>query len=293
MLLHTSPQAERWLLTIQPQRPLRHIDQPGSMLRGLFGHALKAYLCHCGQEQHQAACAYQSIFEPKPPATDWPDRYQNCPPAYVISPRISHDGLLRATFTLMGPALAHREQLAMVWKNAIARGLGVHAIPATLQSIAPQAFVPLPPETHNLKLTFNSPLLLKRKRLGQSESQCIAPHEITPADLLLALHRRLALLQSLYQAPGWTLPPVEHWLSLADNMEIHSELQMLDFQRRSNRQQRTMPLHGLIGDVYLSGVFSPELLYALNMGQWFNLGGKTALGMGSYQLSGRFSTLAR
>lgn len=288
MSLHTSPQAERWLLTIRPQRPLRHLEHPGSMLRGLFGHALKQRLCRCGQEKHHADCAYQLIFEPQPPQ-NWPARYQDCPPAYVISPQPAPEGVLRAAFTLMGPALTYRHLLPEVWKNAIARGLGESAVPAELQAITPLALTPLPSNTHSLKLTFSSPLLLKRKRFGQTESQPLEAHEITPADLLLALHRRLALLQPLYQAPGIQLPPLEQWLGLADGLELHSELQTTYFRRRSNRQQRQMTLCGLVGDIYLSGAFTPELLNALSIGQWFNLGGKASFGMGSYQLSSRYS----
>lgn len=288
MSLHTSPQAERWLLTIRPQRPLRHLEYPGSMLRGLFGHALKQSLCRCGQEKHRADCAYQLIFEPQPPS-DWPARYQDCPPAYVISPQPAPQGELRAAFTLMGTALTYRHLLPDVWKNAIARGLGESAVPAELHAITPLALTPLPPNTHSLKLTFSSPLLLKRKRLGQMQSQPLNAHELTPADLLLALHRRLALLQPLYQAPGVALPALERWLGLADGLELHSELQTTHFHRYSNRQQRKMMLSGLIGDLYLSGAFTPDLLQALNIGQWFNLGGKAAFGMGSYQLGSRYS----
>lgn len=287
MLLNTALNAERWILHIQPQRPLHYLEYSGSMLRGLFGHALKAHLCTCEGEPHQADCPYQAIFGPIPPA-DWPKRYQDCPPAYVISPQpYSAGGVIEAGFTLMGPALAQRETLVEVWRSALENGIGASAIPASLQIFQAPELNPLPASVTNVKLSFTSPLLFKRKLQGHSNSHALLAHEITGSDFFLALHRRFELLQALYHVSGLELPPLHEWLQLTHDVGFYAELREVQLPRRSNRQQKSMLIPALMGDIYLENINSPLLREYLNQGRWFNLGGKAALGMGAYQLSYR------
>jgi CRISPR/Cas system endoribonuclease Cas6 (RAMP superfamily) len=45
-----------------------------------------------------------------------------------------------------------------------------------------------------------------------------------------------------------------------------------------------MPLCGVIGQVWVNGQLSSDLLEALTLGQWLHIGGKTSFGMGSYSI---------
>lgn len=126
---------ERWLLELSPQRPIMHAEHAGSMLRGAFGHALKAIACHCPLERHRPACVYQQIFEPQPPA-DWPSRYRDCPPAFVLTPPPAHAGAhpdLHFAITLLGPAVVHCELVWAAWLQAAQSGLGGARIPAGIR----------------------------------------------------------------------------------------------------------------------------------------------------------------
>jgi hypothetical protein len=282
---------EHWHLHVELERPLHLMDSHGSMLRGAFGHALKAIACRCGSEIHTATCIYQSIFEPLVPA-DWPARYQNCPPAFVVSQaadntsRIKH---LKFAFTLLGPALMHRELIWRAWGIAATKGFGQLQIPGRLtlisQATQPEQFG----AARQLNLRLTSPLLLKRKVAGQSASQPLTVDELTCSDLLIALHRRLQITHLLYQTPATALPALDDWLALTAQIQFTSQLHEVHFARRSNRQQKRMPLFGLMGNIHLSGLLDSSLLDALSIGQWLHIGGKTALGLGGYRLYGHTS----
>lgn len=280
------PHLERWLLRLSPSRPLPHLEHGGSMLRGAFGHALKALACACGSETHRPDCLYQQIFEPSPPA-DWPLRYRDCPPAYVITPlaRIRSATHLDFGFTLLGPALEHRALLWQAWQQAAAHGLGQQQIPARLQALGHEPGLPAVPGSGPLRLQLVSPLLLKRKQPGQTASRPLGPAELGCSDLLIALHRRLELTHRLYGVPATPLPALETWLSLHEHLTLRTHLQEHHFARHSNRQQQRMPLYGLSGDIHLSGPLPSSLRTALNIGQWLHVGGKTALGFGGYRLT--------
>ncbi len=281
--LHLStPPIERWSLHLQPARPL-HVTHPGSMLRGAFGHALKALACSCDGAEH-AGCIYQQIFEPVAPA-DWPTRFSNCPPAYVLSaPSVSGPRQsIHFDFTLLGPSLRHRGLLWQAWQAAAALGFGPQQITARLQPGAEQQLDCPPPGCQQLQLHLTSPLLLKHKCQGALRSRPLAPQEVTLHDLLVALHRRLELTQRLYAVPSH-LPDLAQWLKEADALVMQANLQPQHFARHSNRQQQSMTLYGLSGVIHLSGPLSSSLRSALAIGQWLHIGGKTALGFGGYRL---------
>lgn len=276
---------ERWSLRLSLAHPLPHIEHGGSMLRGAFGHALKALACACGGEAHLPGCLYQQIFEPNPPA-DWPLRYRDCPPAYVITPS-SHSRsatCLDFGFTLLGQALAQRALIWRAWQQAAAHGLGKQRIPARLQALGHEPGLPATPADGPLRLQLISPLLLKRKQPGQASSRPLGPAGLACSDLLIALHRRLDLTRRLYGVPAVPLPALDEWLSLQDSLHLHTQLQEHHFARHSNRQQQRMPLYGLTGDIHLSGPLPPSLRSALAIGQWLHIGGKTAMGFGGYRL---------
>jgi len=274
---------ERWSLHVQLASPL-HLPHLGSMLRGAFGHALKALACQCEGSQHQG-CVYQQIFEPLAPA-GWPQRFNNCPPAYVLTPPAGDARLRQAfcfDFTLLGPSLEHRGLIWQTWQAAATRGFGPNQIRARLMPGNPQNLAVPATGTRRISLQLISPMLLKRKVPGQAHSHPLGPQDLTLHDLLVALHRRLDIAQHLYGVPA-NLPPLADWLDQAAGIQLHTQLHDTHFARHSNRQQQSMPLYGLMGTLQLQGNMSQDLLAALALGQWLHIGGKTALGLGGYQI---------
>lgn len=256
------------------------------MLRGAFGHALRSLGCRCNQDRHAPHCAYRQIFEPAAPA-NWPRRYQQCPPAYVLTPPAASPARrnqLDFSLTLLGPAIRHRALVWQAWQQAALHGLGEQRIPARLRA-RPAATLTSPlAGARQLRLQLLSPLLLKRKLCGQTESQPLRPGAIGICDLLIALHRRLDLTHRLYGVPVFPLPALDDWLIQSGTLQLRTELREAHFARRSDRQQKHMPLYGLTGHLDLSGPLTPDLLHALSLGQWLHIGGKVSFGMGGYRL---------
>lgn len=116
------------------------------------------------------------------------------------------------------------------------------------------------------------------KRLGRA----LPAEKIGVLDIFLALSRRLSLLQSIYGLAPLDLPT--DWKSLSASCQMHSSLKQVRYQRYSNRQQQIMPLEGATGTLWIHGPLPESVRQALAIGQWLHIGGKTALGMGSYQL---------
>ncbi|SDU13357.1 Uncharacterized conserved protein [Pseudomonas pohangensis] len=282
------PPIERWLLQVTPQTPIPQCEQAGSMLRGAFGHALKALACKCPAEQHAADCIYQQIFEPLAPA-DWPVRYQDCPPAFVLTPPAAKNAAqspLSIAFTLLGPSLQHAELIWSAWQLAAHLGLGNERISASIER---QQILSQPPEApaHGpLTLNFCSPLLIKRKLPGAMTSSPLQADQLGAADLFIALHRRLQLTHHLYGVHLTPPPALQHWLEIAEACEVVTRLKPVHFARRSNRQQQRMPLFGLCGTLQLRGPLDADLRASLALAQWLHIGGKTALGLGAFTLHG-------
>lgn len=281
-----SPAIERWSLRLQLARPLQHSAHCGSMLRGAFGHALKALACRCDASVHRPDCPYQQIFEPRPPG-DWPQRYRDCPPAYVITPppvAVGQRQHLDFAFTLLGPTLEQRALVWQAWQRAASQGLGEAQVPARLQALGHEQHLPAAPNAASMHLQLTSPLLIKRKQPGQGLSQPLRPDELRIEDLLIALHRRLELTHRLYGVPATPLPALEEWLALGSSLRFAARLHEHHYARHSNRQQQRMPLYGLSGEIQLGGPLPRSLRDALVLGQWLHIGGKTALGLGGYRL---------
>jgi len=177
-----------------------------------------------------------------------------------------------------------RDLIWQAWQLAASRGIGPTKIPASLLPGVPEQLHQPVPNTTAVSMRLLSPLLLKRKRHGQPGSSALGPEQVTSTDLLLALHRRLELTHKLYEIPQAPLPCLDEWLSLANGIRLRADLQETHFARRSNRQQKRMPLFGLSGYIHLQGTLTSSLLSALALGQWLHIGGKTALGLGGYQL---------
>lgn len=281
---------QRFSLSLHLSQPLFNAPHTGSLLHGLFGHGLLRAACHCAapHNAHDPACVYQQIFSPSAP-TDWPLRFNDCPPAYVITPaEISHQPRARLDFqlTLLGPALQHSDLIWRSWQMAALRGVGPRQASArfTRQAVPQALALTNTAWQGTLRLVLNAPLLIKKRFAPGQPSLALSPESLTLTDLLTALHRRLQLTHALYQVPYTAPAPLAQWLADAEHLNLHSQLKRCHFARRSNRQQQRIPLTGLLGTLELTGHFSAALLNALLIGQWLHIGGKSALGFGAYTI---------
>lgn len=268
----------RWTITLHPKQALPPIPHTGSMLRGILGHALRARTCHCQGNGHQSDCLYQQLFKPIP-AAGTNSRFSDIPPPFVITPSGLYPGggaPLRFHFTFWGAALFHRDLLAECWQQAGQTGLDPGRVPADCRIYRQNPALPTPPAGPTIGLRFTSPLLVKRR------GAALAANQIGALDIFHALARRMTLLQAIYRIPTGDLPT--DWISLAEKCQVHSSLQQVRYQRYSNRQQQAIPLEGAVGTLWLHGPIPDGVRQAMAIGQWLHIGGKTALGMGAYQL---------
>ena len=272
----------RWQLELTSEHPLPVAEHAGSMLRGVLGHGLLHHACRCGTPAHAPDCRYLQLFEPVAPP-DWPARYRDCPPPFVITPPREGIGGHRAVFslTLLGPALAHEALMLDALAHGLATGLGPARTPCRLRTTSRETALSAP-TGDSLALRVTSPLLLKRRHAANG--RWLTASELTPEDFLLALQRRLDITHQRYGSPAARLLPTTTLPDLAAGLHLQTALQATHYTRRSSRQGRTMPLHGVTGLITLSGHLPDTLRHALRFGEWLHLGGKTALGMGAYQI---------
>lgn len=271
----------RWRLSCVPLDDMPSVEHPGSMLRGAFGHALRKLACTCGAgADHEPTCLYLQIFDPQP-SRDLPGRFRDVPPAFVITPPHHGVGNPRGfTFwmTLLGPALQHQELILASLREAGSTGLGPKLSTARIDREAVEDLPPIHYDANEWLLQLTSPMFLKRN------GRPISLGSLEPQDLPIALHRRLALVDSLYPL-GIRLPPVAEWIAEASTWSLKKMLDEVRFSRYSSRQNASMPLQGIRGSILIEHQISRELLEGLSLGQWLHLGGKTSQGLGAYRLT--------
>lgn len=317
-MLSTFPgPVSRWHFSLVFRRPPRLPVHHGSMLRGALGHQLKALHCQCpgaDNKSHLAGCLYAEIFEQT--GVTGLAGITEAPPAFVFSPLESlpspetkalkpgsealhrqvatanafHPAdigkalVFRGAVTLLGQAHKQPDVFFLALRMAAAGGLGTPPAMAQLDQVHALDWQP-PGETSGpMQLTFLSPLYLKQREKGQRNSRRVQADQITLRDIVVALHRRLCLLEQVYGVPGPNEQALETWLDWVEVANWHSTLHDEHFARRSNRQQQKMPLTGLMGSVVINTAPPPDLLQALHLGQWLHIGGKTGLGLGCYCL---------
>lgn len=282
----------------------------GSMLRGVFGHALRHLACmtkmaDCKQCPLYRTCPYPEIFETPPPENHSLQDFSQIPAPYVIEPPPMGEKTYRVgetlTFSmvLIGRAIHRLPLIIFAWQRAFARGVGKYESRAKLLDVI------FEPNHSAQQLVFDarensvilehSPLSFKQSdsvnsltlnvltplRIQQKGS--VLSHEMQGRDFVMSLVRRYYLLQEFhgenYQPPNFS--------ELAENahaVRCENKLKWCSWDRYSNRQQQKMTMGGAIGELSLSGELRP-FLALLHLGQWFHAGNKTSFGMGLYDIA--------
>ena len=287
-------------LPVQGQNPIQplvrldyHIEltQPlvlpfsGTALRGAFGHALRALT-----EYLQRPDLYGAIFEPAGRGAAPAQANASICPPYVISPSAHVEqarSALSFSMTLWGEAARHQDLVKQAWQMAAMRGLGTQLIPGRILSCttsqAPFLLESLDslPSSTAWRLCLTSPVFIKNQRM-QERAQPLNANQMDWTQWLHSLHRRLRHLHQWYGAPFEQPGRFEEWLEMQANLDVQAHWVDAGYVRRSQRQQRQIPLQGVQGQALIRGSMHPALLKALLLGQWLHAGSKTALGMGGY-----------
>lgn len=293
-----APPFVRYDITLQVQRPVAWPHFAGSALRGAFGHALRRVACVTGQPHCQGCtlrsqCAYGAVFEPAPPTQPLHPSFRNGIPRYLVQPPGLGAAPLHAGQTihwsllLLPGAHTHRSLIEL----ALGQRLGQHLFePGQLQTTHMAATeLPWPysnpaptrgdiaalPHQDSWRLQLITPLRLQKD--GQPLRR---GEDITPSVLV-----RAALRRQLQACQLAGLPAPDPAPALAAANECNADTRLLrwhDMRRHSSRQDRHLPLGGLLGTLNLQG--TPNALATLRplmmLAQRMHLGKETIVGLG-------------
>ncbi len=302
-----SIQLARYRFSFILQEPMVLPFFSGSLLRGAFGHALRASSCVTGAKDCKTcplyqSCLYTNIFEP-PAKHHRLQKLSQAPGCYVVEPPPVGQQKLKAgeTFSfdmvLWGKALEQLPLIIYAWQRAGQQGVGKNRTPLILTSVrlcgteeqniwqiqTPEVVPhnkilsePVMQKNDSITLNFKTPLRL------QHNGRPLNPDTFTPRALLMTLVRRISLVGDLHL--NQTFFKDSRFLSLAaDEVRMEHQLTWCDWQRFSSRQQQRMALGGVVGNVRLSGRIEPFREF-LHLGQWLHIGKNASFGMGSYTL---------
>jgi hypothetical protein len=292
----------RYRFTARLAADLRLPAYAGSLLRGVFGAALRHTTCMtglpaCPECPLWRSCPYPALFETPPQPTQFAQRFTQVPSPYVIEPPASGARELSAGeplvwhMVLIGePTLGQLPLIVHAWERALRHGLGPRRVTGellTVECIDSAGDLRTAPDTDpgaeaapaRVSLHFHTPLRL------QHQGQALRPDQLDARTLLSQMLRRTNLVLDLHL--GIRPAPFDASALLAAVVptlaDDRSGLRWRDWPRYSGRQQQEMNLGGVVGVWTLTGALGPFLPW-LRLGQWLHLGKSTVMGLGGYQL---------
>lgn len=282
----------------------------GSMLRGVFGHALRHLACmtkmaNCKECPLYRTCPYPEIFETPPPQNHSLQDFSQIPAPYVIEPppmgeKVYRVGdILSFSMVLIGRAIEQLPLIIFAWQRAFARGVGKYESRAKLLNVT---FEPNQPQEKRIFDALENQAILEHTPLSFAQSNlpnAVTLNVLTPLriqqkghvlssdmqgrDFVMSLVRRYYLLQE-FHGENYEPPNFAELAEKAHAVKCENNLQWCSWDRYSNRQQQKMTLGGVIGEIKLSGELEPFLPF-LHLGQWLHVGNKTSFGMGLYDIA--------
>lgn len=295
----------RYDMTLQVLRPLAWPHFAGSTLRGAFGRALRQAACVTGQAHCQGCplrqqCAYGVVFEPAAPAQPLHPSFRDGIPRYVVQAPGLGAAALQSGQTLDWSLLLlpGAQPFTGLIEHTLRHGLGGHLLQAGhlhTQRIRPTPLdwpmgtsttspgaTPEPPRQNagNKGTTAWQLHLISPLRLQRNGQPLRSGSELdTPGLVRAALRRQLQICQLARCTPPDPAPA----LAAATQCSIDTrQLRWHDMRRHSDRQDRHVPLGGLIGTLTLQG--PPRAMATLQplmaLAQQVHLGKETIVGLG-------------
>ena len=297
----------RYQFNFEVQDTLHLNFYSGSMLRGVFGHALRHLACmtkmaNCKECPLYRTCPYPEIFETPPPEQHSLQDFSQIPAPYVIEPppmgeRVYRAGeILSFSMVLMGRAMWQLPLIIFAWQRAFVRGVGKYESRAKLLNVI---FEPNQPSQQLIFDTLQNEVILEHSPLGFEQFN--SPNQLTLSvitplriqqkgrvlfsdmqgrDFVMSLVRRYYLLQE-FHGENYEPPNFSDLAEKAQAVQCENNLKWCSWDRYSNRQQQKMTMGGVVGQLTLSGELKP-FLSLLHLGQWLHAGNKTSFGMGLY-----------
>jgi len=297
----------------QVETPICLPGYKGSPWRGLFGHCLKNVVSpfkrpHCHDCLIRLHCYYIQLFET--PAAMIPQKLDNgtdcLPHPLILTPPLDRRSTIpagdhfSAELTLLPPVFNLFPFLFLTFQQMGQRGIGHPPGQFNLTAVevlTERQWQALYPTDQNMlaELPAPSPLRLPTTPPTTLTLQLITPvrlkqkgrftNHLPFTTLLQGLLRRLQQLATLY-TPGQELSSINNFDLLDQAQHIRCEQQELywfDIKRFSSRQQTSMSLGGLLGNICYTGNFGHFLPWLI-LGEALHVGGGTSFGFGKYEL---------
>ncbi len=303
---------QRFRLRFEAAAPYSIRGYRGSAWRGIFGPALKRLVCissdgDCPRCLVRNSCAFPYIFETAPgegePA---PASAVQAPHPYVLAPEPEwRPRTVRGEtveVTLLGHGVREWPYVLHALRQGAGRGLGVERISLRLAMAeqydpaagqwrrvlrgdgvmlaAPGATPPVPPMPERFRLRLRTPLRVRR------ENDLVEPHRLSFDEFVASLLRRLALLSRFHTEAAWRLDHAGLRQLAAQARVAEQRLDWQDWARYSSRQQRRIPMGGVVGHYLVESAGLGPLWPLLWLGQWSHAGKGAVMGLGRYVLEG-------
>jgi len=280
----------RYRIALAPESRLVLPANPGAMLRGALGLALKRGVCGqpsgqlCGQKcELPDICPYAFLWEsPTPADAEVLRASQEVPPPYLLEPplgppaTIEPGGLLTFGLTLFGNAVRYFPYLLAACRSMGQAGLGPARVRCRLAvgsfllptgaeiplfNAATQRMIGSQPAAP----TVDDWAPIPQSQVEQVTLRFLTPTRLKHADrfvegpppfhvVIRALLRRVSSLSYFYGGQRWEID-YRGWIERAEAVQIgRAEVRWVDWERFSTRQQRPMNLGGIVGQVtYATG----------------------------------------
>lgn len=288
----------------------------GSTLRGGFGHVFHRICCSQRDMQCNAcllaqSCPYAQIFEPAPPpGSEVLKNYSDIPRPFVIEPPLETKThyqpgeTLTFGLVLIGQAITYLPYFILAFKELGNVGLGKGRLPFDLagvlavdliQDSAVSIYDPQSNRVQPMKSEILGADLMKAEGIGDqlnitflTMTRLKFEHTLVtgiPFHVLIRnLLRRISTLYYFYH--GQKAADVDYKGLIADAEAVRtvsSTLQLVDWERYSNRQDVRMNMGGLVGEASYEGEWR-QFAPLLRIGEVVHVGKGCVFGMGKYEI---------
>lgn len=302
---------QRFRLRFEAEKPYFVGGYRGSAWRGLFGHALKNLVCitrerECKPCLVRASCVYPYVFETEAlGAEGGPKSVEQAPHPYVLAPEAEWGAREvrgeTVEVTLVGQGTAQWAYVLHALRQGAERGIGVERVALRLVSaeqetaeggwrrsmsgegvlLAGKPWTPRAPAMPGrVRVRLVTPVRVRR------EQDLVEPERMGFDEFVAAVLRRLALLSRFHTGEAWRLDHAGLREAARGARVLRQELQWQDWARYSSRQQKKVPMGGVVGMYEVETEGLEGLWPLLWLGQWTHAGKGAVMGLGRYRVEG-------
>ncbi len=276
-------------LALEPASPFE-LPLPGSMLRGVFGHALRQVGCaleraNCEGCELSPRCGVYGLFETPLGVGDHvhPWRLQAWMNRGRLEARVTLFGRGRWELPLAVRALEAVESWGLGSKRVACRIVGLSSDGVSVREgrrlvLPPSRPLPAGPGREGAwTLRFRTPTRLK------ASGRTVRASDVDVGTLLRAAARRLSLLTNQWGDAPWepAASMLDAWAS--STRVVGRYLEDVASRRYSNRAGRAMPVEGFVGELRLEEVPAPAAAL-LSWAGVVGLGHGTTWGQGDVEV---------